>query len=538
MSGELDKRDEVVVRRLPVYPFLAAIFPILSILSSNAPIVSPGEAVFPSLIMAGITAITWLCLWPFLRDRHKGAFAVLYVLVLFWAYGPVLDGVRTVFQYRDMLSARQALPIVLAGAASLVLLVVFVRRSARNWAGATQFLNAFALLAVSVSLIGLWMGHRGDSGDGATALGELAPVSIPENAERPPDIIYIIADAYGRHDVLLEEYGYDNIAFVEALEERGFYVARESRSNYNYTRFSIPSSLNFQYTNGISTELGGDTSSTQLIRENRLVPYLREHGYETVSFETGYTETEDIGADRYLKPPVSISEFQNVLINATPLRSIVSRLHAYKEDKLGQRYSQYDLHRERVIFTLDELKALKPDERPRFTFAHMVFPHWPFVFDENLNPTYPTIRFSLKAEFRSWEAPTKEEFRTGYVKQLQAFNKLMLPTLDTLLENNPNAVVILQADHGPRERSIDNAPRDWATYQGEEFPILNAYRFPDDRHEQALYPTITPVNSFRIVLNQYLDAKLELLEDYSYFYDHANATLHPALGAPEHPGDS
>ena len=44
--------------------------------------------------------------------------------------------------------------------------------------------------------------------------------------------------------------------------------------------------------------------------------------------------------------------------------------------------------------------------------------------------------------------------------------------------------------------------------------ILNAYYLPG--HADALYPSISPVNSFRVALNEYFDASLPLLEDVNY----------------------
>ena len=46
--------------------------------------------------------------------------------------------------------------------------------------------------------------------------------------------------------------------------------------------------------------------------------------------------------------------------------------------------------------------------------------------------------------------------------------------------------------------------------------ILNAYYFPGGRYE-GLYQEISPVNSFRVVLNTFFGAKLPLLPDRSFF---------------------
>ena len=45
--------------------------------------------------------------------------------------------------------------------------------------------------------------------------------------------------------------------------------------------------------------------------------------------------------------------------------------------------------------------------------------------------------------------------------------------------------------------------------------ILNALNLPGA--EDALYESLTPVNTFRVVLSAYFDAGLELLPDRSYF---------------------
>jgi len=46
--------------------------------------------------------------------------------------------------------------------------------------------------------------------------------------------------------------------------------------------------------------------------------------------------------------------------------------------------------------------------------------------------------------------------------------------------------------------------------------ILNAYYLPDGGSE-AIYPAISPVNTFRTIFNRYFGGNLPLLEDRSYF---------------------
>jgi hypothetical protein len=50
----------------------------------------------------------------------------------------------------------------------------------------------------------------------------------------------------------------------------------------------------------------------------------------------------------------------------------------------------------------------------------------------------------------------------------------------------------------------------------DRFSILNAY-YLGGRESSLLYPSISPVNTFRVVLNEFFGMDLELLPDRSYF---------------------
>ena len=69
-----------------------------------------------------------------------------------------------------------------------------------------------------------------------------------------PDIYYIIPDGYPGPKSLQTILNYDNSNFQNFLIEKGFFVATESYSNYENTRFSIPSTLNMNYINHIYDE--------------------------------------------------------------------------------------------------------------------------------------------------------------------------------------------------------------------------------------------------------------------------------------------
>ncbi|GAH75196.1 unnamed protein product, partial [marine sediment metagenome] len=109
----------------------------------------------------------------------------------------------------------------------------------------------------------------------------------------------------------------------------------------------------------------------------------------------------------------------------------------------------------------------------------------------------------------------QDEYVRRYRNQVIYLNKLLQDTIDGILtKSGGRSIIIIQSDHGP------GSLLDWENLNnssfGERMPILNAYYFPDQDYSK-LYPDITPVNSFRIILDQYFGTQLGFIEDKSYF---------------------
>jgi len=110
---------------------------------------------------------------------------------------------------------------------------------------------------------------------------------------------------------------------------------------------------------------------------------------------------------------------------------------------------------------------------------------------------------------------SQKNYIAGYRRQIQYVNALVLETVDAILtQSTTPPIIILQGDHGP------GAYLHWGslekTLPAERFGILNAYYFPDQDYA-LLYPSISPVNSFRVLSTQFLDTEFALLPDRHYY---------------------
>jgi hypothetical protein len=317
-----------------------------------------------------------------------------------------------------------------------------------------------------------------------------------------PDIYYIILDGYGRSDVLESLYSFDNSGFINYLKERGFYIAENSYSNYNQTALSLASSLNFHYLSDLGIQTGINTESriplTGLIKENQIKSNLNELGYQFVSYSSGYNVTEIINTDVYIPSSRPINHFEATFLSNT--------LAVFWLDRQIPIW-----YRNQILETFDSLAEMpKNILGPKFIFAHVLVPHPPFIFGPK-GEALPIKGFRDGNYYNG----TREEYIKGYRGQVIYINHILETLIDKILTRSDiEPIIILQGDHGP------GAYLNWDTFEQtcpkERMAILNAYYIPGQKTED-LYPSVSPVYSFRIVFNQIFGSDLSLEPDEAYF---------------------
>jgi hypothetical protein len=348
--------------------------------------------------------------------------------------------------------------------------------------------------------------------DGLPETGDPLPLDCTGSSSSAglPDIYYIILDAYGREDVLSGLYGVDNRSILTFLEEKGFFIARESHTNFIQTVFSIPAALNFTYLTPEPEGANGAAYFSRLISENSLFKSLERCGYQTVVFNTGFYFTNHIEADLVLTSGSGLSEFEDLLLAGSPVDLLAGGLFSHVPEL------SYPAHRRRVLFTFEQLQQLPRLPGPKIVFAHIVSPHPPFVFDAQGRAIEPDREYSIEDgdEFDGEWA----EYRQGYAGQVQFVNRMLERTIRLILARSASPpVIVVQGDHGPGGSLDWESPANTCLW--ERTSILNAYYLPGVDTGQ-LSPSLSPVNTFRVILNAYFGAGLELLPDYTFFTSH------------------
>jgi len=508
------------MKKTSIHPILIAFFPILTLWASNLNYITPDKVLRSFGVIFVLSVLLLAVLRILTRDWRKAGVIASVTLLILFTYGHLYNTLSDSPSMFFLARHRYLLPA--AGALWVISIIVFLKYP-RILPNAALFLTVVGLILVAVPSVKVALFQINAITSRSISLKSDTVKSVATEGKNP-DIYYIILDGYGREDALKEFYHYDNSTFIKSLEDRGFYVANTSNANYMETLLSLSSSLNMDYLAEYISRNGGRISDpylTTLITNSRLRQVLGEQGYRMVAFQSSFEDLS--GADDFLIPPepkdslrqsiLSLNEFETMFVDATIGKVLLDYYIAQNKDPILSLKAPYLQHRNRVLFTFEELGQIAKRPGKKFVFAHVVAPHPPFVFDRNGDAVNTQKPFSLE-DANSFDG-TPEEYIQGYTEQIQYINELTLAAIDEILANSPEPpIIVIQGDHGPRANIMIGSLED--SNVKETMPILNAYYFSDQDYS-GLYPSISPVNSFRVILDKILGTDYGLLPDIPYF---------------------
>jgi hypothetical protein len=514
------------ILRFPIHPFLFAISPIVFLLSVNIEELMIGDALRSIIVSLVFCIIFFVVLRIVLRNWEKSAILTSLYIISFYSYGHIYTALKHL-EIDGVLIGRHRF-LVPVFVLCLALLTMLIRKRVKKLDVASSYLNMFAFISLILPMASIF--HFLINQIPTSAYSTRVQVngledSIPNLHEQLPDIYYIVVDEYARGDILRDYWNYDNSEFYEFLESCGFYVAQESSGNYMFTALSLGSSLNMNYVQDLGIKFEGEGfpgAMTSAIKQSYVRQSLENYGYSMVAIETGFFTTDIYDADYYLSLNETIygekrfalgfNGFESLLIHTSAAKLLLD-IDILNSTWLTQRLNDpYAMKRAIVLSAFDHL-MLGPDmESPIFFFAHIIAPHFPFVFGPNGEEILSSDPYTLDKSVSHSDAEV--DWRR-YLDQLIFVTSKLEDTINYILSKSAKPpVIIIQSDTGP-SFVIDY---DHPTEEGVrvKFSILNAYYLPGDCTNH-LNPTISPVNSFRIVFNCYFGTTYELLENEKYW---------------------
>jgi len=511
-------------RRLVLHPMLFAIFPILFLWAHNLDQgVDFDEVVGPLALSLTVAAALWAFGTWLLHDARRAGLIVSILALMFFSFGYVNESVGN--------ESGLSTALLLAGWILLTVIAVAIVVSGRGWiSGATTGFNVAGVVLVGLNVFTIAWAAIAPGASNPTFLAQGAPTLPPALASTPPahrpDVYYIIFDEYGGTRTLRDFFNYDDEPLMRWLRSKGFVVPAESATNYPRTELSVASSMNLRYldflTRKVGTNTGDEAPITSLLEHSQIGTIMKSLGYDYIHVGSWFNQTRTAAnADVNLQARGN-SDFSSLLLQQTAVTQASGnrlRVEDYRD----------------TLYQLWAIRHLEQYRGPRFVFVHFICPHGPVVFQRD--GSYAT-KAELSAEGRA----------TAFINQ-HFFIDQQIRKIVTYLQDRPAAeqpVIVFQADEGP----YPGEPTTWPAVPNPDqlemkFDILNAYYLPGVS-KSVVWPTITPVNTFRMILDAYFHANLPRLPDREYtfanvqhhlyeFHDVTTLVHNAIWGRPEEP---
>jgi hypothetical protein len=512
--------------RIPWFYILFTFYPLLFLWAMNISQMEPAVVIRPFLFTLVGSAILYGILYLAFRNGIKAALIGTLLLIAFFSYGHVYYAARGVPALKILNHHAVLIPLYIL-ILGLGIWGIFRIKKYDNF---VLYLNTAGLVLVAMQVVELSYTYIRASYAASQPVKLQSGLTLPTDLKDMPDIYVIVLDTYMRSDALKQDLGYDNSPFINQLTQMGFYVASCGHPNYTFTYASISALLNMRYipqayANDDWSQFS-DSGFWSILENDEVRAQLKSVGYKTVAFQEEYPLVEFdnsdvlIGTDHptinsaYLYPFEVMYQQSTAAIILTALdpsgkvEGYFQRIFANQDqssvDLSGLTGPNKDFVATHIIsteFILGHITDVPAIAGPKFTYVHLFIPHSPFVFG-------PDGEIMTDPGYYSGDrgSATNEEYQLkGYVNQVQYIDKRIVPILQTVISKSKNPpIIILMGDHG-----LENLNRR---------TNLLAYYLPKNGSVK-LYPTISPVNSFRLIFDEYFGANYSLLPDKTYIGD-------------------
>lgn len=471
-----------------IHPFMFGIFPILFIYANNLSEISLNSLIFPVVLIFGILTILILFFSKISKNLSRVTLALSFSLLLFFSIGYVkisFHGIK-IFNF-----AIDQIGFVILLYAIVFFVGIFIIYKIKYLSEITKIVSVISVAVILSFLPGMIIDSTGNEFNANNFYSGIKFVSLEK-----PNIYFIILDSYPNQQSLTNHFNFDNSEFLEYLKNLGFVISEDSFSNYGGTGYTMISTFHMNYLHDLD-EFNANNSMLKknMFSNNPVMKTFQENGYTTIYIDGG-GPMRDMQVNK-----IFCHSFDNGLLQTLIDTSVVTYIYQ------GFFWDSWNEIRSCAFSELDNIK--ENTQEPFFVYAHLRTPHEPYLRDADGN----FVQYEERVEELD-EKTSNERF----VYQLQYTNKIMSEIINKLLLHESKPIIILASDTGWNPY-LSSPPTDEDLIQ--LYSNFAAFYLPGiDNHEP--YRTITPVNIFRIILNDYYGNDLDILENKAYFVNIEN----------------
>jgi hypothetical protein len=482
-----------------LYLILLPVFFVLHGYLENYGFVSIGEAALLALVYTASTLVVAIICWLFVRNIPKAALVAFLIMALYFFFGALYDFLKAhaapFFSKYTVLFSIFFIVVIAA--------IVYLQQTKRSFKRLTGFLNLLFIFYILVDA-GSLVSKNFRTNDAGLSVYSFAQHNTyqPCGPCNKPDIYFLLMDGYASTVALAQWYHYHNDLDSFLLQKK-FSIQAHSRSNYNFTPFSMASILNMSYLQGIENPkqvtLNDYANCEAPIRNNEVINTLSAAGYDIVNYSIFNLAGH---------PTLVVQDYLPLNTRLITERTMLAQIRRDIGWKLATLYPfkwfwgsdiMNTNHNNQRFIELVKTSAATKSNRPRFVYGHFYLPHTPYYYNKN-------------GQLKDIATITREKTNApieAYLEYVAYANSRIREMITAIQQQDPSAVIILMGDHGYRDFAKEAFPVRY-------FQNLNAVYYPDNDYT-LLYDSISGVNQFRVVFNKLLKQNLPLLKDSSTY---------------------
>lgn len=492
------------------YPFFLILFPLFFIYSGYNELfgfLSAGFVLYNFIIIILSILAVYAVSFLLLKEKRSASVFTFLIALFSLTFGFILDSFKKITIAPFFGKYAFVLPLSMV----LFLLLFTLLKKRKVTTDAYTFLNLLFIILILSEIPNSVKRYRLDKSVHNlidfrfNAYNEYAP-EIKQAYSSKPDIYFLVFDAMASSKSVQATTGKSISDLDSFLLSKGFYLANNAKANYNWTIHSVSTTLNMDYLPPWIAPVMDDLKvyfwGSSSFKDNSLFRILQKenykiNSYQPISFDNtqwpGESYFTNLKKYHYSFKTLPGRIYKDIFWNYS--RIDIDFIHNYQLDLINKRSIGKKKHFDTTISLVKE--SCSQTGKPKFIYGHFMLPHDPYVFDST---------GKLKSPEKTIVKNTQEDLN-GYYEQLR-FATTVIHDLVTYIQTNnkKNTIIIVAGDHGFKTKD--------AQVNGYAFNNYSAFYFPDKQY-QPLYSSISPVNTFRVVLNKYFNANLPLLKDSS-----------------------
>lgn len=421
-----------------------------------------------------------------LKNRSKSILFANIAMLLFMNFNILLKPIKAIIPQMRKAYFLIILMIVLLG------IFIIIKRSVVEF----FHINLIMVITFSALIFVNFLGALPQILEREEIIFDNNDIANMEFTKDKPNVYYLFFDEYPGFESVKRYYDYDNAEFEKFLLDTGFNISYQSMNTESiWTSTILPNLLNLSY---VASDEQASRDNLAKTESAAMYQLFWKNGYEVnlINHTSQLKETDCNVLNTGQK-----KETLSTYIIANSIFEEIDSAIDWVIEKATAKNRHYGLELLKIFECLKDCVNHLDKDSPTLTVSYICSPHTYFVLDANGN-------------LLPLEKDTDWKDKSVFLGQMEYTTKCIQETVQNILTKDPDALIIIQSDHGVRYphwmvENYGEEPYDALEETKYMQNIINCVYYKGQKIE---IEGLTGINTIRKVFNEVLGTQMEMLE--------------------------